>query len=84
MTSQASVPTLKVGNRNYKPNLAWSRQDKIYLGDRCIGIINLTSNDRTGQTVSLVSNNRVVGRQIDWCVEQSTAVARPQQNKYKQ
>jgi hypothetical protein len=71
MTSQAPAPTLKVGDRNYKSNSTWSRRDKIYLGDRCIGIINLTSNDRTGQTVSLVSHNSVTGRQINWCVEQS-------------
>jgi hypothetical protein len=77
MTLQAPAPTLKVGGRNYKPNLTWSRRDKIYMGDRCIGIINLTSTDRTGQTVSLVSNNRVVGRKINWCVEQSTATGRP-------
>lgn len=67
MTLQAPAPTLKVGGRNYNPKLTWSRRDKIYMGDRCIGIINLTSTDRTEQTVSLVSNNRVAGRRIKVC-----------------
>lgn len=80
MTTQASVPTVKIGNRIYKQNLTWSRRDKIFLGDRCIGIINLKSNDRAGQTTSLVSQASIAGRQIIWCVEQSTLAERPRQN----
>jgi len=77
MTTQAPAPTLKVGDRIYKPNLTWSRRDRIFLGDRCIGIINLKSDDRVGQTVSLVSQASLTGRQIIWCVEQSTTAKRP-------
>jgi Tfp pilus assembly protein PilV len=77
MTSQASEPTIKVGHRNYKQNLTWSRRDKIFLGDRCIGVINLKSNDRAGQTTSLVSQASIAGRQISWCVDQSTMAERP-------
>lgn len=84
MTSQAPAPTLKVGGRIYKPNLTWSRRDKIYIGDRCIGIINLTNTNRAGQTVSLVSHNRVAGRQISWCVEQSTVAEQPGQSNFTQ
>lgn len=80
MTTQAPTPTLKVGNRIYKQNLTWSRRDKIFLGDRCIGIINLKSNDRVGQTISVVSQASIAGRQISWCVEQSTLAERPRQN----
>jgi hypothetical protein len=82
MTTQAPVPTIKVGVRIYKQNLTWSRRDKIYLGDRCIGIINLTSKDRVGQTTSLVSQHSVAGRQLSWCVEQSILAERPRQNKH--
>lgn len=80
MTTQAPAPTLKVGDRIYKPNLTWSRRDRIFLGDRCIGIINLKSDDRVGQTISLVSKASLTGRQIIWCVEQSTTAKRPRQN----
>ncbi|MFC5550178.1 hypothetical protein [Massilia aerilata] len=80
MTTQAPVPTLKVGDRIYKQNLTWSRRDKIFLGDRCIGIINLKSDDRAGHTTSLVSQARLAGRQISWCVEQATLAERPRQN----
>jgi hypothetical protein len=82
MTTQAPVPTIKVGNRNYKQNLTWSRRHKIFLDDRCIGIINLKSNDRVGKTISLVSQASVAGRQINWCVEQSILAERPRQNKH--
>jgi len=84
MTTQAPAPTLKVGRRIYKRNLTWSRRDKIFLGDRCIGIINLKSNDRAGQTTSLVSQASIAGRQISWCVEQSTLAERPRQNTHNQ
>lgn len=84
MTTQAPAPTLKVGPRIYKQNLTWSRRDKIFLGDRCIGIINLKSNDRAGQTISLVSQASVAGRQISWCVEQSTLPERPRQKDHNQ
>lgn len=84
MTSQASAPTIKVGNRVYKQNLTWSRRDKIFLGDRCIGIINLQSNDRVGQTTSLVSQAKIAGRQISWCVEQSNLAERPRHNDQNQ
>lgn len=80
MTTQAQAPTLKVGNRIYKQHLTWSRRDKIFLGDRCIGIINLKSDDRAGKTTSLVSQATISGRQISWCIEQSTIAARPRQN----
>jgi len=84
MTTQAPAPTLKVGDRIYKPNLTWSRRDRIFLGDRCIGIINLKSDDRVGQTISLVSQASVTGRQLIWCVEQSTTAERPRQNEHNQ
>jgi hypothetical protein len=84
MTTQAPAPTLKVGDRIYKPNLTWSRRDRIFLGDRCIGIINLKSDDRVGQTISLVSQASVAGRQIIWCVEQSTTAEGPRQNEHNQ
>lgn len=84
MTTQAPAPTLKVGDRIYKPNSTWSRRDKIFLGDRCIGIINLKSNDRAGHTTSLVSQASVAGRQISWCVEQSTLPERPQNDAHTQ
>jgi hypothetical protein len=84
MTTQAPAPTLKVGRRIYKQNLTWSRRDKIFLGDRCIGIINLKSNDRAGQTISLVSQASVAGRQISWCVEQSTLPERPRHKDHIQ
>lgn len=84
MTTQAPAPTLKVGSRIYKQNLTWSRRDKIFLGDRCIGIINLKSNDRAGQTISLVSQASISGRHISWCVEQSTLAERPRQNTHNQ
>lgn len=80
MTTQVSTPTIKVGRRVYKHNLEWSRKDRVFLGDRCIGIINLTSNDRIGHTISLVSRASLAGRQISWCVEQSTLAERPRQN----
>lgn len=72
MESQLLQPTVIVGERKYKTHLTWSRRDKILLGDRCIGIINLQSDDRVGRTVSLVSAASVAGRQISWCVAQST------------
>lgn len=84
MTTQAPAPTLKVGDRIYKPNLSWSRRDRIFLGDRCIGIITLKSDDRAGQTTSLVSQASIVGRQVSWCVEQSTQAKRPRQNTHNQ
>jgi hypothetical protein len=84
MTTQALEPTLKVGNRIYKQNSTWSRRDKIFLGDRCIGIINLKSDDRAGQTTSLVSQTSIAGRHISWCVEQSTLAERPRQNDHNQ
>lgn len=84
MTTQAPAPTLKVGNRIYKQNMTWSRRDKIFLGDRCIGIINLKSTDRAGQTTSLVSQTSIAGRNISWCVEQSTLAERPRQNDQDQ
>lgn len=84
MTTQEPAPTLKVGHRIYKQNLSWSRRDKIFLGDRCIGIINLKSDDRVGQTISLVSQASIAGRQISWCVEQSSPAARPRQKTHNQ
>ena len=80
MTTKAPAPILKVGDRIYKSNLTWSRQDRIFLGDRCIGIIKLKSTDRAGQTTSLVSQATVAGRQISWCVEQSIPAERPRQS----
>jgi hypothetical protein len=84
MTTQAQAPTVRLGQRIYKANLTWSRRDKIFVGDRCIGIINLNSNDRFGQTISLISQERRVGRNIGWCVEQSTPAERPRQNDFTQ
>jgi len=82
MKTQAPAPTLKVGRRIYKLNLTWSRRDRIFLDDRCIGIINLKSNDRAGYTISLVSHARIEGRQISWCVEQSTTPERRPQKSH--
>jgi len=79
MKTQPLRPTVIVGNRIYKAHFAWSRRDKIFLGDRCIGIINLQSDDRVGRTVSLVSAASVAGRQINWCVEQSALPVRQRQ-----
>lgn len=63
-------PTIKVGERVY--NAAdWVRRDEIFVGDRKIGIIKLTSRDRKGRTISLVTNRARTGRAIAWCVEES-------------
>jgi hypothetical protein len=63
-------PTIKVGARVY--NAAdWVRRDEIFVGGRKIGIIKLTSRDRKGRTISLVTNRTRTGRAIAWCVEES-------------
>lgn len=74
MQSQQHEAVVKVGLRIYKTT-TWSRRYTIYIGTRKIGIITLKSSDRLGQTRSLVTNNSVTGRRIQWCVEQSAAAA---------
>lgn len=69
---QDQLPTVRLGERNYKPDRTWSRQDKIYLGKRCIGVIKLSSSDRRGRTISLHSKAEVTGRDIAWCINQLT------------
>lgn len=84
MTTQALGPTVRLGPRIYKTNMTWSRRDKIFMGDRCIGIINLNSNNRVGQTTSLISQACTPGRQIEWCVEQAAPIERPRPKDYTQ
>lgn len=74
MPPQEHAAVVIVGPRVYK-STAWSRRDIIYLGERKIGIIRLDSNNRLGKTSSLITNNSVIGRNIQWCVEQSAAAA---------
>lgn len=71
MQPQASAH-VKMGDRVYK-HAMWSRQDEIFVGAHKIGIIKLKCNDRQGRTISLVTQTSIVGRKVQWCVEQSAA-----------
>lgn len=62
---------VKLGERVYKAT-SWERRDEIFVGAVRIGIIKLTSSDRQGRTISLVTGNSKAGRAIQWCVEEST------------
>lgn len=61
--------SIRLGDRVYDM-FSWKRKDKIFLGDKQIGVITLSEHDRTGVTVSLASNARNPGRQIQWCVDE--------------
>lgn len=79
---QRQGATIKVGQRIYNCT-TWSRQDEIYVEDRRIGIIKLSSGDRKGRTISLITHASKNGRDIDWCVEQSTT-SPPRKENYSQ
>lgn len=63
-------PVMRIGERVYQ-TLGWKRRDEILLDGERIGIITLTSEDRTGLTISMVTGHCHKGRAIDWCVQQS-------------
>lgn len=58
-----------LGERIFKP-MGWTRKDSIHFGERKIGIIILSSENRQGTTVSLISGKQTPGRQKEWCVLQ--------------
>ena len=63
-----STATVKLGDRVYE-SLTWKRKDRIYLGDKLIGTIQLSEHDRQGKTIALPSGEVTNGRAIAWCVE---------------
>ncbi|MBK4735955.1 hypothetical protein [Noviherbaspirillum pedocola] len=63
-------PAIRIGERVYQ-TLGWKRRDDILLDGERIGIITLSSEDRTGVTISMVTGHCHKGRAIDWCVLQS-------------
>jgi hypothetical protein len=69
---QQQGAAIKVGQRIYN-GTTWSRQDEIYIDDRRIGIIKLSCGERQGRTISLITHASKHGRDIGWCVEQSSA-----------
>jgi hypothetical protein len=77
---QQQGAAVKVGQRIYN-GTKWSRRDEIYVHERRIGIIKLSCGDRKGRTISLITHASKHGRDIDWCVEQSTTI-RPRQDNY--
>lgn len=78
---QKLAPTVKLGERVYNVT-NWTRQDDIFVGQRRIGIIKLTSSDRKGRTISLVTNASTEGRAITWCLDQSSTTRPRQQNPF--
>jgi hypothetical protein len=63
-------PAIRIGERVYQ-TLGWKRRDEILLDGERIGIITLSSEDRSGVTISMVTGHCQKGRAIDWCVLQS-------------
>ena len=62
-------PSIRLGDRVYDA-FSWKRKDKIFLGDKQIGVITVSEHDRTGVTVSLASGGCSPGRQIQWCADE--------------
>lgn len=63
-------PVIILGNRVYSA-LSWKRKDTIFYDGIKIGYILLSQTDRVGITISTINHEQVVGRKIDWCMEQA-------------